>query len=208
MHGYLEVQVGSRGYLKVGTEVCRLVVTREFAHARNFNSKSPPKVSACADLRRKFVTTNLQTSVSGDAGDKQCMGIWRCRWEAVHGYLEVQEASSAWVSGGAGGKQRVSEGAGGKQYMGIWRCRRQAVHGYLEVQEASSALVSRGAGEKQCMGIWKCRWEVQEASSAWKAKKFPVMILSRLFLVPFLVPAFLLSQVPLGINRLLQCHSQ
>ena len=40
------------------------ILRREFAHARNFNSKSPPKVSACADFRHKFVTTNLQTSVA------------------------------------------------------------------------------------------------------------------------------------------------
>ena len=48
------------------TEVCRLVGTnsqREFAHARNFECKIPPKVCACADSRRKFVPTNLQTSV-------------------------------------------------------------------------------------------------------------------------------------------------
>ena len=49
-----------------GTEVCRLVVTnlrREFAHARNFQFKIPTKSCACAIFRRKFVTTNLQTSV-------------------------------------------------------------------------------------------------------------------------------------------------
>ena len=48
------------------TEVCRLVVTnlrREFAHARNFLFKIPTKSCACANFRRKFVTTNLQTSV-------------------------------------------------------------------------------------------------------------------------------------------------
>ena len=37
------------------------ILRREFA--QNFNSKSSPKVSACADFRRKFVTTNRQTSV-------------------------------------------------------------------------------------------------------------------------------------------------
>ena len=39
------------------------ILRREFTHARNFNSKSSPKVGACADSRCKFVTTNLQTSV-------------------------------------------------------------------------------------------------------------------------------------------------
>ena len=39
------------------------ILRREFAHAQNFNSKFLPKVNACADFRRKFVTTNLQTSV-------------------------------------------------------------------------------------------------------------------------------------------------
>ena len=33
--------------------------------------KSPPKVSACADFRRKFVTTNLQTSVSTNWAGRQ-----------------------------------------------------------------------------------------------------------------------------------------
>ena len=45
----------------------RLVGTnlrREFAHAWTFESKIPPKVCACADFRRKFVPTNLQTSVA------------------------------------------------------------------------------------------------------------------------------------------------
>ena len=40
------------------------ILRREFA--QNFNSKSPPKVSACADFRRKFVTTNLQTSICSE----------------------------------------------------------------------------------------------------------------------------------------------
>ena len=43
------------------TEVCRLVGTSRM-HGIS-NSKSPPKVSTCADFRRKFVPTNLQTSV-------------------------------------------------------------------------------------------------------------------------------------------------
>ena len=39
------------------------ILRREFTHARNFNSKFPPKVCACADFRRKFVQTNQQTSI-------------------------------------------------------------------------------------------------------------------------------------------------
>ena len=57
---------------------------------------------------------------------------------------------------------------------------------FLEVQE-----VTCGAGGKQwAIGIWRCR---RQAGSRHRiAKKILVMILSR----PFLVPAFLLSQVP------------
>ena len=76
--------------------------------------------------------------------------------------------------------------------MSSWRCRRLAVDAsigtgylkyfwrcsrYLAVQEASSGqLVSGGAGGS--------------GSRHRIAKIFLVMILSRLFLVPFLVPAF------------------
>ena len=60
VHAHSDVALGNH------TEVCRLVVTnlrREFAHARNFQFKIPTKSCACAIFRRKFVTTNLQTSV-------------------------------------------------------------------------------------------------------------------------------------------------
>ena len=55
------------------------------------------------------------------------------------------------------------------------------------MQEASSGqLVSGGAGGRLLVSGSRHRI----------AKKILVMILSRPFLVPFLVPAFLLSQVP------------
>ena len=90
----------------------------------------------------------------------------------------------------------VSGGAGGKQYLEVkeasstWRCRRQ--DGYQEVQEANNG----------CLEVHKAGsgyLEVQEQGCLHRTvKKIYVMILSRPFLVPFLVPAFLLSQVPLG----------
>ena len=48
------------------TEVCRLVVTnlrRKSAHAHTFGGDFELKIRACANSRRKFVPTNLQTSV-------------------------------------------------------------------------------------------------------------------------------------------------
>ena len=76
-----------------------------------------------------------------------------------------------------------------EETVGIWRCRRQAV-GYQEVQKANSG----------CLEVHKAGsgyLEVQEEGCLHRTvKKIDVMILSRPFLVPFLVPVFLLSQVP------------
>ena len=55
-----------RGYLGL-TEVCRLVGTKFATRIRacaEFQFKIPTKSCACANSRRKFVPTNLQTSVS------------------------------------------------------------------------------------------------------------------------------------------------
>ena len=112
------------------------------------------------------------------------VGIWRCRSEVSKQWVSGGAEGKQWVSGGAEGKQWVSGGAEGKQWVSggaegkqwvfggavdVWRCRRQAV------------------------GVWGCR---RQADCIWRHAKSIVMILSRPFLVPFLVPAFLLSQVP------------
>ena len=102
------------------------------------------------------------------------MGIRRCRSEVSKQWVSGGAEGKQWVSGGAEGKQWVSGGAEGKQWVfggavDVWRCRRQAV------------------------GVWGCR---RQADCIWRHAKSIVMILSRPFLVPFLVPAFLLSQVP------------
>ena len=121
------------------------------------------------------------------------VGIWRCRSEVSKQWVSGGAEGKQWVSGGAEGKQWVSGGAEGKQWVSggaegkqwvfggavdVWRCRRQAV------------------------GVWGCR---RQADCIWRHAKSIVMILSRPFLVPFLVPAFLLSQVPcsecLGANQ-------
>ena len=69
------------------------ILRREFAHARNFNSKSPPKVSACADFRRKFVTTNLQTSVDSfhmDNAELDTLPHTTCSWKYLVGAVETE----------------------------------------------------------------------------------------------------------------------
>ena len=66
----------------------------------------------------------LTPGVFGGAGGKQ--------------YLEVQEASSTWGAGGAGGKQWVSGGAGGNcRYLEV----QEASSGYQEVQKANSGCL-------------------------------------------------------------------
>ena len=97
--------------------------------------------------------------MSGGAGGKQYLGCMRQEevQEANNGCLEVQEET-----------------------VGIWRCRRQAV----DIRRC----------RRQTMGV--CRWhkaksgylEVQEEGYLHRTvKKIYVMILSRPFLVPFLV---------------------
>ena len=75
--------------------------------------------------------------------------------------------------------------------MGIWRCRWQAVG----IWRCKRQAVGVWGCKRQAVGIWRCR---RQAVCVWHktAKKIIVMILSRPFPVPFLVPAFLLSQVP------------
>ena len=81
----------------------------------------------------------------------------------------------------------MSGGAGGN-------CR------YLEVQEASSGYQEVQKANSGCLEVHKAGsgyLEVQEEGCLHRTeKKIYVMILSRPFLVPFLVPVFLLSQVP------------
>ena len=83
----------------------------------------------------------------------------------------------------------MSGGAQGKEWVSI-----EASSGYQEVQKANSG----------CLEVHKAGsgyLEVQEEGCLHRTvKKIYVMILSRPFLVPFLVPVFLLSQVLLGVG--------
>ena len=149
-------------------------------------------------------------------------GIWRRRRQAVSGgeggkqYLEVQGAR--WLSGGAGGKQWASGGAGGNcRYLEVQEASsgyhevHKANSGCLEVHKAKSGYLHGGTGGKQWIpgGAEGKQWVSGGAQGReWVSGGTGGRLLaqdseknlcddpSRPFLVPFLVPVFLLSQVP------------